>query len=284
LRLKNPILEFAIVLLLTLSVMAAFSLSSSNFKIWNTDVKKPGIKEFLFDKPPVAPPVAVQKAPGTPKTAIKPRIIDTTPQRILMVGESMIEGLMFPFMHYAKYNGDILKAKIWYGSRILDWGRSDTLKHMIDSFKPTFIIISVASNELFIKNIDSREPEMQHIAEQLKGYNYVWIGPPNPKKDNGINALIQRNLEEGRFFMSKYMHFDRRRDGVHPVPESSRKWADSIAVWIMEKSKQPIRLLKEGSDSTLNARMEAMNHKPAPAAKPRNKVKAKTKPKHRKHK
>jgi hypothetical protein len=267
LRFKNPILGIAFVLLGVLATFFVFSFTGNSIRVFNTELKKPGIRSFLFEKEPVKQPQPVaNNVPGTlPKTATNKRTVDTSSQRILMVGESMIEGLMFPFMHYAKYNHHTLKAKIWYGSRIIDWGASDTLKKMIADFKPTYIIISIAANELFVRNVEEREPALKKIIAQMDGYKYIWIGPPNPKKDNGINDMIKRNVGEGQFFMSKYMQFDRRRDGVHPVPEGSRKWADSIAVWIMDKSKYPIQLKKEGTDSTLNAALAAKSP-PGPVA------------------
>ena len=177
-----------------------------------------------------------------------PRVMDSTPQRILMVGESMIEGLMFPFRKYGKYNGHTVTAKIWYGSRLLDWGAKDTLKKLIAIYKPTYVIVSIGSNELFIRNIDEREPFVKNIVSQLGNTKFIWVGPPNPKKDNGINDLIMRNVGEDRFFVSKYMHFLRKRDGVHPKAEQCYKWADSISDWIMAKSRYPI-LLKRPYDS-----------------------------------
>ena len=256
-KLRNPILEVALMLILTLTVLTIQSFSEANFSILSLDIKKAPIKQFLTEeiKTPAKTPDSITagkiaaKDSSHKKFIEPPRVMDSTPQRILMVGESMIEGLMFPFRKYGKYNGHTITAKIWYGSRLLDWGAKDTLKKLIAIYKPTFIIVSIGSNELFIRNIDEREPFVKNIVAQLGNSKFIWVGPPNPKKDNGINDLIMRNVGKDRFFVSKYMHFLRKRDGVHPKAEQCYKWADSISDWIMAKSRYPI-LLKRPYDST----------------------------------
>jgi hypothetical protein len=245
---KNPILKNALMLVLASGLLIAFSFSTLNFNIFGTELKKPAIKEFLTYEPP-KPVQKIIKTNVLATSKTPARKIDTSSQRILMVGESMIEGLMFPFIKYAHYNHHNLQAKIWYGSTTIAWSQNDTLKKIIEKAKPTFIIVSIASNELYAKNISVREPYVKKILKQLDGYNYVWIGPPNPSTDYGINDIIERNTGQDRFFMSKYMSFDRIQDGVHPTRESSRKWADSIAVWIMEKSRHPI-MLKRPEEGT----------------------------------
>ena len=43
-------------------------------------------------------------------------VVDTLPQRILFVGDSMLEGLSPRLAAYAKHNGHELYSVIWYGS------------------------------------------------------------------------------------------------------------------------------------------------------------------------
>ena len=181
---------------------------------------------------------------------LKPHTLDTSNQRILMIGESMIEQLYLAFLKYGKYNHHEVKAKIWYGSRFIEWSQNDTITKLIQLYKPTYIIVSIGANELYLPKICERRPELLKILAQLKGQNFIWIGPPIPKKDFGIDSMIANAVGEDRYFRSKYMTFQRRRDGVHPKPESARKWADSIAVWIMDKSRYPIRMIKPVKDST----------------------------------
>ena len=292
-RPRNPVFEISLVLIFSLLILTLHSFSGKELSVLNVAVKRPQIKEFLIKE--AEPECIKEPVPANGKIAPKDshdiklpaalaHVFDSTPQNILMVGESMIEGLMFPFRKYAKFNGHTVTAKIWYGSRLLDWGGSDTLKKLIDLYKPTFIIVSIGSNELFIRNIDEREPFVKKIVEQLGNHKFIWVGPPNPKKDNGINDLIMRNVGEDRFFVSKYMHFTRKRDGVHPKADQCYRWADSISDWIVTKSRYPILLKKPVLDTKGNVVMPVQPgdtlKKPVVAIKPRRKFKASAAIKH----
>ncbi|MCS6821817.1 MAG: SGNH/GDSL hydrolase family protein [Microscillaceae bacterium] len=172
------------------------------------------------------------------------RQIDTTKQNILLTGDSMTEGLMFAFQKYAQYNGHQLKTVTWYSSTTLSWSEKDSLRKLIKKYQPTFVIFTTGSNELFIRNIQEREPNIQNIIQQAGNTKMVWIGPPNWAEDTGINQLIEKNIGKDRFFLSKYLKFERARDGAHPTWEAAKIWADTISSWIMHKSKYRIMMRK----------------------------------------
>lgn len=250
----NPLLQISLVLIITLAALTFLSFSEENINLLSLELKKPAIKEFLTakiskhpgEKEKVKALAALNKKQEADslKEPEKVKVIDTSSHRILMVGESMIEGLMFPFKKYAAHNNHKLLTKIWYGSRFMDWAKNDTLKKVIAAYKPTYIIISIGSNELFVRNIEERDTFVKSIVNQLGDHKFIWVGPPIPKNDYGISKLLTDNVGEDRYFVSKYMSFKRKKDGVHPKAESSRVWADSIAAWIMNESRYPI-LLKD---------------------------------------
>jgi hypothetical protein len=267
----NPLLEISLILVITLAALTFFSFSEKNYKLMLVELKKPAIKEFLTAKNQNSHEKKVLALAEAKKNkeidSLKDeKVLDTTSQRILMVGESMIEGLMFPFKKYATHNKHKLLTKIWYGSRFMDWAKDDTLKKIIEKFKPSYILVSIGSNELFVRNIEERDTFVKSIVQQLGDHKFIWIGPPIPRKDNGISKLITDNVGEDRYFVSKYMKFKRKRDGVHPKPESSRVWADSIANWIMNESRYPI-LLNDPKTITKDSTIAV---KTSVAAKPSN--------------
>lgn len=178
--------------------------------------------------------------------------IDTSAQRILLTGDSMSEGLYLAFRSYADYNNHYLKGRIWYSSLTIQWSKTDSLRKLIKRYKPTIVIFTLGANELFRTDIYEREKDIQNIIAQAGDTPFIWVGPPNWKDDTGINEIIERNMPSNTFFLSKDLHFDRRSDGAHPTLESSRNWADTIATWIMNKSRYKILLEKpvsEGSDN-----------------------------------
>lgn len=171
--------------------------------------------------------------------------MDTTSQNILIIGDSMLEGLNKRLGDYAKANGHTLNSVIWYSSTTEYWGTCDTLTVFLNRFKPTFLFISLGGNELFVKDIkEKRTGFLKNILKQIGNIPFVWIGPPNWKPDTGINEMVAENVGKGQFFLSDGMHFDRQKDGAHPTYASAALWFDSIARWMPDHAKHPIRLEK----------------------------------------
>ena len=182
--------------------------------------------------------------------AEKPRIIDETPHTILLIGDSMLEGLSPRLAAYAKANGHKLYTVIWYSSTSEVWGETTKLAEYINQFKPTYIFVSLGANELFVRNIVQRRDKfVKNIISQIGDIPYVWIGPPNWKEDTGINDLIAKNTRKGAFFLSNGMHFDRAKDGAHPTRKSAREWLDSVARWMPEHAAHPIKMEKPEEDT-----------------------------------
>ena len=80
------------------------------------------------------------------------------------------------------------------------------------------------------------------MLKQIGDIPYVWIGPPNWKPDTGINELIESKVPEGCFFVSNGMHFDRAKDGAHPTRSSAILWMDSVARWMPQNCRFPIKM------------------------------------------
>ncbi|MCH2045099.1 MAG: SGNH/GDSL hydrolase family protein [Saprospiraceae bacterium] len=187
----------------------------------------------------------------------EPEERDSSSQYILLTGDSMCEEQMFAFKKYCKKNGHKLKTRIWYSSSTKQWSKSDTLAAFIRKYRPTFIIFNLGSNELFIRNIKERRDKF--VADIVKEADdsktpFVWIGPPNWKEDTGINDLIVKNVGQDRYFESKNLHFDRKRDGAHPTRASSAVWADTISRWIMHTCRYKGQILLEDPKKIEEAR------------------------------
>jgi hypothetical protein len=226
--------EVLYILLITLLAFSLYSYSSLEFD-FSVKLKKSGIKSFLSE--PESQPI-FQKI----KAQILKNPLDTTSQTILLTGDSMCEGLMFRFKQYADKNKHQLKTVIWYGSTTIKWSESDSLRKLIEKYKPSYVFFTTGSNELFIRDIQEREKHIQDIVNQMNQVPFIWIGPPNWTNDTGINDLIIKNVGRDRFFESRNLKFDRGPDGAHPTWTSSAVWADTISAWVMQKSRHKIRL------------------------------------------
>lgn len=177
-------------------------------------------------------------------------VCDTTKQRILFFGDSMLEGLGKRMKKYAGENGHELQCIIWYSSSSKVWGEHiDTLSHFIRKFQPTYIFACIGANELFVKDLDKRDQYVKTIVARIDTIPYIWIGPPNWKDDTGINDIILNNVGKYRFFPSKNLTYKRSSDGAHPTSASAAQWMDSVAVFISDSTKHRI-LMRMPQDDT----------------------------------
>lgn len=230
---RNQIL--AIIVLATLA-LSAYSFIKPTASICGTDIKKSGIHNFMMGDTVTPIIQAVYESEYQPRTGI-----DTSKQKILLIGDSMLEQFRWRLRDYCKENGHEMASVIWYSSQTEWYGTSDTLAYFIKKENPTYIMLILGANELFVADIiNKRTPYVRHILEQIGEIPFVWIGPPNWKPDTGINEMIINNVGYTRYFPSKNLTFKRFADGAHPKPESAFAWCDSVAKYIMNESRYPI--------------------------------------------
>ncbi len=167
---------------------------------------------------------------------------DTTRPAVLLFGDSMSEWIRFRLARWLKEIGYDLYVVLWPSSNLIWWATSDTLPHLIQTLKPSYIVVSLGGNELFIPQIERRKPYMEKILQIIGDIPYIWVGPPNWAEDTGINDLIAQAVGPGRYFASKRLSFERLEDGAHPTPRSSYAWADSIAVYLRDSALVPLYL------------------------------------------
>lgn len=237
-------------LLLSVSLIVVAGISFlDDTSICGFELKKSTIAESLLkeNRLPDVYAEVVDTIDSVPPVVIQEVVVDTLPQNIMIFGDSMLGGLAPRLAKYAKQNGHTLHSVIWDSSTTRLWAETDTLQHFIAEYKPTFIFISLGSNELYLRNPYKWKPYVDRILEKIGDIPYVWIGPPNWKEDSGINDMIAEATKPGTFFRSAGMKFDRKRDKIHPTTKSAALWMDSVARW-MPKSAHPI-LMETPSDS-----------------------------------
>lgn len=167
---------------------------------------------------------------------------DTT-QNILFIGDSMLEGLTRRFINYTDETGHELNTIIWYSSTTESWANTDTLNYFIKKFAPTYIVICLGSNELFIKDLSKRKENIAKIINRIGTIPFVWISPPNWKEDTGINEAILRAVGKDRYFDSRNLNLERGHDHAHPTFRAAGEWMDTIALWMSSDERMfPLRL------------------------------------------
>ena len=189
----------------------------------------------------------------------KEALPDSSFQRILFFGDSMVEGLLRRMNSYAFANGYEMTNVVWYSSTTEIWAQTDTLHYFINKVKPTFVMISLGANEQFIKNAAGRETCIRRILQELGNTPYVWIGVPGWREDTGINDLTRQIVGKDHYFDSRGLTLQRGSDHMHPTFHASALWMDTIAVWMSSsKAAHPIRMNKPTDDTKHTYRTYAL--------------------------
>jgi hypothetical protein len=159
-------------------------------------------------------------------------------ERVLLIGDSQLEGLKGPMNEYCiKNNHELVSVVIWYGSSTKNWATTDSMTHFIKKFKPTVVVAAIGLNEIFARDLEKRRGYIQTLKagferEQVKWY---WVGPAAWTKDNGIIEVMQTELGD-HFFPSHTMQMERGNDGRHPSRKAAKLWFDEIAVELTTKN------------------------------------------------
>lgn len=170
--------------------------------------------------------------------------VDTTHQTVLFFGDSMTNGLSLRLDDYCEANGHKLYCVTWNSSTTKKYAESNIIDTYIRLYKPTYIIICLGSNELFAHDVPDREQYVRAIISKLGNRPYVWVSPPNWKKDTGMNDLIHKCVGDQRFFDSSNLTLERGDDHIHPTAKGAAKWMDLIAAWLCnaKQTSHPIRM------------------------------------------
>lgn len=188
--------------------------------------------------------MAMEALPST--TAVR-QVADSRDQVVLLIGDSMADGLGARFNDYAVKNGFEFHSIVWYGSTTRDWAIASDLQYQIARVRPTFVIISLGTNDLGYYDYGRREDAIRTILSRIGDIPYVWIGPLpwNKVKDRTIVNVIRDCTGGERFFDSSSVVCS-RIDGIHPTRQAAASWVDEIAEWMGDSglTANPIGLVK----------------------------------------
>ena len=248
-------LKILLLLVDVLVVLAIYAMSPVDWTIANNELRK---VKFL----PATDTTAVASAEtdgdgevadgegqngavATLATPPQPKVKDTSKQRFLFFGDSMLEGLSRRLCDYAEQNGHEQRTVLWYSSTSEKWATTNTLDYYIREVQPTFILCCLCSNELFVRDLDRRDKFIATIVKKMGDIPFVWISPPNWKEDTGINALIVKHVGKERYFDSTHLTLARGKDKAHPTFDAAAHWFDLVAEWLeSDQTAHPIVMQK----------------------------------------
>ena len=171
---------------------------------------------------------------------------DSIHKRVLIFGDSTLDGVARRFADYARENNFSLYSAVWYGATVNDWAWTTELPRLMKSVNPNYVIISLGTNDLGYHDLSARAKAVREIVHEVGNVPFVWIGPISLKvikKDPGVAAMIRENVGADRFYDSYHLKLARLGDGIHPTFAASATWVDSVARW-MAGSRRPLLLSK----------------------------------------
>jgi len=166
--------------------------------------------------------------------------VDTSSQRILLCGDSMAESLFYPFFNYCKWSNFQFKLLAIRGTASPFWVKTDTLVNTIRKFKPTLVLFSLGANEITVPALMRRKKLYKQIIQQFDSLPYIFITTPVWNGDTIYTQMMQSLVPPDQLFISQGIPLPRQRDGAHPDMRGQRIWADTLAKWIVYKSKYPV--------------------------------------------
>jgi len=173
--------------------------------------------------------------------------------RILLIGDSLAVGMAPHFATMAKEAGADFKSLAIVGTRIDQWAASAELKALLGSFQPELVLVSLGTNDSFMKGADivaKQQAQLEKLLAVLTEWprkrdyglgpeHVVWIGPPTlPSPPSpGIPKMIQDSAGSALkpryyYFHSERLDLPRGPDGIHPSVRGYAGWAGAIWHWL----------------------------------------------------
>ncbi|WP_455541381.1 SGNH/GDSL hydrolase family protein [Prevotella fusca] len=231
--------KYFIVLLLLLLTNMTWAQDAASIDAWEVkpteSVEPDAMPAQAAPQKVLAETEEMSMAPLPASTTHVAQVVESRNQVVLLVGDSMADGLGTRFNDYAVKNGFEFHSIVWYGSTTRDWAIAADLQYQIEKVRPTYIIISLGTNDLGYKDYGRRETAIQTILSRVGNIPYVWVGPlPWQKvKDRTIVNVIRDCTGERRFFDSSSV-IASRADGIHPTRQGAALWVDKIVEWMGE--------------------------------------------------
>ncbi|MCH5230958.1 MAG: SGNH/GDSL hydrolase family protein [Muribaculaceae bacterium] len=241
-----PILSLWFLITIALAIFVGISFSD-DISIGNHTLSKGYFPETLLAKEEtlkIDTITADTVSVATKEIVIEP---DTTVHNVLIFGDSMTHNLAMSIARYGTKNNYKVTGVTWESSSIPGWRSSDKIRKYISQTKPDFIIVSLGSNEMELKNFDRRIPDVEKIVEQIDSIPFIWVGPPLWKEDKGVYAMLEEALPKGVLFKTdQNIEIPRGGDHIHPSRHGAEVWADTLMRWIAHS---PHPILTEVPDS-----------------------------------
>lgn len=247
-KMKNRTIKLGIMLLLNIYSVIAYA-QTDTISI-NSDDKREMGSDLMAVKP-MAEEAKNEGVPEASKTENVAQPASARNQIVLLIGDSMAGRLAPRFNDYAEKNGFEFHSIVWNGSTTRDWAIAADLQYQVEKLNPTYVLISLGTNDLGYRDYQRRANAIQTILSRVENIPYTWIGPLPMRKfpNRAIVDIIEEQTGRGRFFDSSEV-YAARVDGIHPTWQGAADWADDIVDWLGNPALSDNPMLLERPDTT----------------------------------
>jgi lysophospholipase L1-like esterase len=152
-------------------------------------------------------------------------------RRVLLVGDSMGQGIAPFLQRKVEAAGGTLISASEQSSTIIWWQGSGKLRALLAQHRPDIIFIALGSNELYVKDAESRAGVVRSMVAEIGRREAYWVGPPTWKPGSSLAPVIEENFQTGHFYNSDSLDVPRGKDGKHPTLAGYERWVDLIWDW-----------------------------------------------------
>ena len=160
--------------------------------------------------------------------------------RLLLIGDSLAQGLMPQFQVFATEAGIGYVGTGIPGSFVHQWASSDWLVKKLIEFKPTHVLVSLGANDAYSGLAPAAvEASAVALVEKLKAADahVIWIGAPALPETLGTSKVDEATLSNIRsaapyYFASEEYSIPRGPDNLHPSVQGYAGWAGAIWNWL----------------------------------------------------
>jgi lysophospholipase L1-like esterase len=158
--------------------------------------------------------------------------------RVLLLGDSLAQGLGPPLTRLAEAAGVSLVARGIQSSTIRQWLAGSSLVDAVRQSEPSLTLVCLGTNDMGALDAGAegrRAGELIDALFQSSSATVAWIGPPSlPVDKSAFRAALAAmcNPRDVRIFDSQALDLARAPDRIHMTPAGYRAWAESIAAWV----------------------------------------------------
>lgn len=168
-----------------------------------------------------------------------------SPQRILLLGDSLAYGMSPSFANLAKRDGHEFFSKVCpigatggaactciVGSSTVQWSRDNWIGGALDAARPSLVLISLGTNDF--QGGKAYRPTVAAAARKIvdkvteAGAKAVWIQPLAMPFSDSADAQGAWRESGAKIVAGSGMSFERAPDRIHLTPNGYRAWSESI--------------------------------------------------------